>query len=129
MKPQQYRNALDDANTNPEYLKRHAVIKDKCLPGIDIYQFIVFDEDRSSQFPTDQRIQFLVARQIDTYFPDISPNEIRIDEVVPSNYCWASVGKLNFKTRWRTSLENLDMYAPIVMNLFGLLLLILKSCA
>ena len=106
-----YREALK-AVTN-KISNEHVRLERICLPGLTPWHFIVFT-DYNKQ-PDEDLIRHLLANRVDRYFPGIGPSEIKI-KYNAGDHVLALVGPLKPATLWRSRLEDLDLYLPLIAN-------------
>ena len=91
----------------------------RCLPGLTPFHFIVFTDAATD--PAEGYMRYLVANRIDKYYPGIVGDEITLTDA-GAGYGWAGVGKLKNGAWWRTTLEDIDHWSPVVINVAAIIL-------
>ncbi len=92
--------------------KEHLSLEQRCPPGLTPFEFIVFTD--AHEAPAEGYMRLLVANRVNRYFPSIVGDEIEL--VDHGTHAWATVSKLKGGTRWRATLEDIDLYAPVLIN-------------
>ena len=110
-----YRDAIK--TTNNEICRAHSSLEQRCPPGLTPFEFIIFTDAIIA--PSDGYMRKFVANRVNRYFPDIVSDEIELEN--RTDHAWASVDKDKLKTgtRWREVLEDLDLFAPLLINGLG----------
>ena len=104
-----------------ERMLQHVKLEAKVPPGLSPYDFIVFTDKLVA--PTEGYLRQLVKNRVNLYYPGISRDEIDLQEH-DSTFCWARVQHLKAGTRLRATLEDIDLYAPLLINATAIALVI-----
>ena len=111
----------------------NASLEERCPAGLQARQFTVFTD--SMVAPTDGYMRKLVANRVDQFFPGITIDEIQLKPLDASDCAWACVGTIKAGTRIRALAEDIDLWAPVLVNGIGLglftiliILTALKTC-
>lgn len=104
-------------------LLAHAQMEERCPAGRTPFDFIIYTDAMAA--PNDGYMRRLVANRVDQFFPGITPGEITLSDspAGDANMQWATVGRLSRGTEWREFLEDLDLFAPILLNTFSFFLI------